>query len=665
MFDKILIANRGEIACRIIKTAKRLGILTVAVYSDADSHALHVKLADESYYIGKSPSTESYLRGEKIVDIAIASGAQAIHPGYGFLSENAEFAELCEQAGICFIGPGPEAIYAMGSKSAAKKIMAEAKVPLIPGYHGEQQDFTTFKKEAQKIGYPIILKASAGGGGKGMRVVDQEQDLENALTGAKREALSSFNDDKILLEKYLTKPRHVEIQIFGDKHQNYIYLFERDCSIQRRHQKIIEEAPAPGMDEGLRKKMGEAAIKAAKAIKYVGAGTIEFLLDELGEFYFMEMNTRLQVEHPVTELITGLDLVHWQLLVADNQPLPLSQKDLTINGHAIEVRIYAEDPDNEFLPTMGEIKLLSLPSEDEGLRIDSGVAQGSNITPYYDPMIAKLIVWDKTRQLAIRKLNQALANYHIIGITTNIEFLIRIISQSDFIVGDIATDFIEQHHEAIFIKNITIPNHYLACAVLYLDLLHKQENQHAASNNMDPYSPWYSTDCWRLNLTQQQTVEFIIDDEMIRIPYQVHNGLLQFSLDNVAYLITGNLNSSNELIVNFLDNGQLRMNVFRDDQTLYLFGNGFFYKAKIHDKTAAYNFQDETSGSLNAPMPGTVVALYAETGKSVQRGDRLIVIEAMKMEHTINAPNDGVIKAIHYQVGDMVDEGVELLSLEV
>ena len=433
MFDKILIANRGEIACRIIKTARAMGVATVAVYSEADRNALHVQMADESVFIGPSPSTESYLLGDKIIQAALETGAEAIHPGYGFLSENAAFCRQCETNNLVFIGPPVESILAMGSKSAAKTIMADAGVPLVPGYHGEDQSPELILQAANNMGYPVLLKAAAGGGGKGMRAVYTEEEFDQALEAAKREARNSFNDDIMLVEKYLLKPRHVEIQVFCDSQGNGVYLFERDCSVQRRHQKVIEEAPAPGMSEALRQKMGEAAIKAAQAINYQGAGTVEFLLDAQGQFYFMEMNTRLQVEHPVTEMISGQDLVEWQLRVASGEPLPCSQEQLQINGHAFEARIYAEDPENDFLPATGRLNILRPPLENANVRVDTGVVEGDEVSIYYDPMIAKLVVWDLDRDRALQRLTEALSNYRIDGLTTNIGFLYNLATSQAFL----------------------------------------------------------------------------------------------------------------------------------------------------------------------------------------------------------------------------------------
>src|SRR5210317_225649 len=450
MFNKILIANRGEIACRVIKTARRMGVATVAVYSDADRDALHVRLADEAIHVGAAPARESYLLGDRILAAALTTGAQAVHPGYGFLSENAGFARDCADQGVVFIGPPTAAIEAMGSKSAAKRIMEEAGVPLVPGYHGDDQDPELLRAAAQDMGYPVLLKATAGGGGKGMRQVWSAGEFDEALAAARRESAASFGDDTMLVEKYLTKPRHVEFQVFCDNHGNGIYLAERDCSVQRRHQKVIEEAPAPGMSEALRKEMGHAAVKSAQAIDYRGAGTVEFLLDEDGSFYFMEMNTRLQVEHPVTEMITGQDLVEWQLLVASGAPLPLSQDQVRINGHAFEARVYAEDPDNDFLPVTGTLGFLQPPEESAHVRVDTGVRQGDEISVYYDPMIAKLIVWDESRERALDRLATALSEYRIGGTVTNLDFLYNLATTEAFAQADLDTGFIEKHAESIF-----------------------------------------------------------------------------------------------------------------------------------------------------------------------------------------------------------------------
>ena len=470
MFNKILIANRGEIACRIIKTAKQMGVLTVAVYSDADKNSLHVHMADEAVYIGPSPSRESYLLGDKVIAAAKKTGAQAIHPGYGFLSENADFCRNCAAENITFIGPPVAAIEAMGSKSAAKNIMEKANVPLVPGYHGDDQSRDIIKKAADDMGYPVLLKATAGGGGKGMRQVWSEAEFDEGLEAAKRESMSSFGDDTMLVEKYLTQPRHVEIQVFCDNHDNAVYLFERDCSVQRRHQKVIEEAPAFSMSQELRAQMGESAIKSAQAIGYQGAGTVEFLLDIDGSFYFMEMNTRLQVEHPVTEMISGQDLVEWQLRVAAGELLPKTQEQLVLNGHAFEARIYAEDANNDFLPATGKLTLLKTPIESEHVRIDTGVRQGDEVSVYYDPMIAKLIVWDENREKALQRLAKALSEYRINGVVTNIDFLYNLATSAPFKAADIDTGFIEKNYDLIFHNDEKPLVNELPIAALFLIL---------------------------------------------------------------------------------------------------------------------------------------------------------------------------------------------------
>ncbi|MDG1292899.1 MAG: acetyl-CoA carboxylase biotin carboxylase subunit, partial [Pseudomonadales bacterium] len=537
-FNKILIANRGEIACRVMRTARRLGIRTVAVYSDVDSEALHVKMADEAIHIGAAPSRESYLDYPRILQAAKDTGAEAIHPGYGFLSENADFCRACKANNIVFIGPTAEAIEAMGSKSAAKTLMQQANVPLVPGYHGDDQSPAVLKQAANDIAYPVLLKAVAGGGGKGMRQVWSEDEFDEALATAKREAMNAFGNDDMLVEKYLTQPRHIEIQVFCDQHNNAVYLFERDCSIQRRHQKIIEEAPAPGMTPALRQQMGEAAIRSAQAINYEGAGTVEFLLDKDGSFYFMEMNTRLQVEHPITEMITGQDLVEWQLNVAAGEALPLQQEQLSINGHAFEARIYAEDPANDFLPASGQLSFLQTPKASQHVRIDTGVRQGDEVSVFYDPMISKLIVWDNDRDKALQRLTKALGEYYISGITTNIDFLHRLANCEPFKKADIDTRFIEKNYDEIFNADVESAfqsddvkgdketnkekekkkkeeTYYLAA--LYC-LLEQAQNASADSiHSSDPHSPWHSGDAWRLNQPNNHKLILNIDEQIINI----------------------------------------------------------------------------------------------------------------------------------------------------
>ncbi|MGE3920603.1 MAG: acetyl-CoA carboxylase biotin carboxylase subunit [Gammaproteobacteria bacterium] len=653
MINKILIANRGEIACRIIKTAKRMGIQTVAVYSEADTKALHVKLADEAYFLGPSASKESYLNIKKIIQIASNANVQAIHPGYGFLAENAEFAKQCEKAQIIFIGPPVSAIEAMGSKSVAKQIMAKANVPLVPGYHDTAQETDVFLNAAKKIGYPVLLKASAGGGGKGMRIVQEPTELADAINSAKREAKTSFNDDTLLLEKYVQKPRHVEIQIFADAQGNCVYLFERDCSIQRRHQKIIEEAPAPKMPSKLREEMGKAAIAAAQAVQYVGAGTVEFLLDEKNQFYFMEMNTRLQVEHPVTEMITKYDLVEWQILIANGKPLPHKQSEIKLQGHAFEVRIYAEDPNNQFLPSTGQINYCQFPIENENVRVDTGIEEGDTITPFYDPMIAKLITWSNTRDEAAQHMSKALSELHLIGVKNNIAFLQKIFKNHDFLSGNFDTNFIT-NNPALFQSNLNPPNKVFALASLFYVLKQKKSNQNF---------PWMNNPAWRLNATPTMCIRFALNGEFITSTIEAQSESYQIKISNDVFLVNATLNQSN-LTANFINEDVISAKIIEEAHHLHLFVFDEHFQVTKEDPFVQYETNEEARGNLNAPMPGTVVALLTKPGNSVKRGDKLIIIEAMKMEHTIQSPMDGVISEIHYEIGDMVDEGVELLRIK-
>jgi len=633
MFTKILIANRGEIACRIIQTAKKMGIKTVAVYSDADRNSLHVSQADEAIHIGPSPSTESYLVIEKIIQAALSSGAQAIHPGYGFLSENADFCRQCDANNLIFIGPPVEAILAMGSKSAAKNIMAKANVPLVPGYHGEDQSTAILKQSADEMGYPVLLKAAAGGGGKGMRAVYQADEFDQALAAAKREAKSSFNDEIMLVEKYLQQPRHVEIQVFCDQHNNAVHLFERDCSLQRRHQKVIEEAPAPGMTEELRQRMGEAAIRAASAIDYQGAGTVEFLLDSNGEFFFMEMNTRLQVEHPVTEMISGQDLVEWQLRVANGEPLPCTQDQLTLKGHAFEARIYAEDPEHDFLPSTGKLTVLQAPLETAHVRVDSGVIQGDEISVFYDPMITKLVVWDIDRERALQRLTQALSEYNIAGVTTNIPFLYNLASSQAFRRGDVNTGFIEEHEDEIFHRRQEDLDYAAPLAAKAILAARKESAQDLAEQSNEPNSPWHLVNHWRVSDNSPQRINITIGTEQVEVTTE-----------------------SSALPAN--------IKVVSDENGFNLFTpNGVFHCAKTQPDLGLDQEQD-SSGNLTAPMNGTVVTLLVDIGATVAKGETLLVMEAMKMEHTIAAPSDGKVSEFFYQPGELVDGGAELLAFE-
>ncbi len=661
MFNKILIANRGEIACRVIRTARRLGIRTVAVYSDADAGAMHVALADEAWHIGPAPARESYLRPELILEVARSSGSQAVHPGYGFLSENAEFAEACSAAGIVFIGPPTEAIRAMGSKSAAKRIMEKASVPLVPGYHGEDQDFDLLRNKANEIGFPVLIKATAGGGGKGMRVVTEAAAFEDALAAARREATSSFGDDRVLLEKYLTRPRHVEIQVFADSLGNAVHLFERDCSIQRRHQKVIEEAPATGMTDSLRAKMGEAAVAAARAIGYVGAGTVEFLLDEDGSFYFMEMNTRLQVEHPVTEMITGQDLVEWQLRVACGEPLPCRQEQLAISGHAFEARIYAEDPNKEFLPSIGRLSHLSTPSESANVRIDTGVRQGDQVSIHYDPMIAKLIVWDSDRQAALRRLRLALAEYQVVGVTTNVQFLIAVAANPYFASGDIDTGFIERHRTTLFPEREPATPFTLAQAALYLLLQRSEEAEAASVDSADPWSPWHLATGWQLNGDNHHLLIFRdLENEITVTAHYRPDGYL-LDLPGISLLARGRVDCDGNLFAD-LGGTRFKSTVVRHLDELTIITSEASHQLTIYDPLAHIDEDAGVGGSLTAPMPGKIVALLVKAGEAVKRGTPLLIMEAMKMEHTISAPDDGVVIELYYSTGDVVNEGVVLLD---
>jgi len=681
MFSKILIANRGEIACRIIKTAKKMGILTVAVYSDADKDALHVHMADEAVYLGASPSRESYLISDKVIAAAKKTGAQAIHPGYGFLSENADFCRACQQENITFIGPPVEAIEAMGSKSAAKNIMEKAHVPLVPGYHGDNQDEKTIKAAADAMGYPVLLKATAGGGGKGMRQVWSEEEFSIGFAAAKREAMSSFGDNTMLVEKYLTQPRHVEIQVFCDNHQNAVYLFERDCSVQRRHQKVIEEAPAFSMSEFLRSKMGESAIKSAQAIGYQGAGTVEFLLDVDGSFYFMEMNTRLQVEHPVTEMISGQDLVEWQLRVAAGETLPKTQQELTINGHAFEARIYAEDPSNDFLPATGQLNLLKTPLESQHVRIDTGVRQGDEVSVFYDPMIAKLIVWDENRDKALQRLTKALREYRIDGVTTNIEFLYNLATTEAFKSADIDTGFIEKNNEAIFhqvdAKQANeLLTKQLPTAALYLVLSLANKNKAQASLSNDPHSPWHMTNAWRLNEPHSHSITLAYNDIeydiCIEQKRQASASYYQIAI-NIAGITNHTVDCQGEIegekITMTIDGHRSQTIVAvsnnDNDNTISLYQeHGVFSFNQVlpdHGESQA----DDNHGGLTAPMNGTMVSVLVTSGESVTKDQPLVIMEAMKMEHTIKAPNDGIVDEIFFNAGDMVDGGAELLAFSV
>ena len=668
MFRKILIANRGEIACRVMATCKRLGIATVAVYSDADAHACHVDLADEAWPIGPAPARESYLVIDKILDVARRSGAEAIHPGYGFLSENAEFAEACAKAGIVFIGPPAGAMRAMGSKAASKTLMERSGVPLVPGYHGEAQDFATLNEAATRIGYPVLIKASAGGGGKGMRVVERPADLEEAIEGAKREARASFGDDRVLIEKYLTRPRHIEIQVFADTHGNYVYLFERDCSIQRRHQKVVEEAPAPGMDPARRRLMGEAAVAAARAVDYVGAGTVEFIA-EGDAFYFMEMNTRLQVEHPVTEMITGQELVEWQLRVAFGEQLPLTQEQLGIKGHAIEVRVYAEDPARDFLPSIGTLVHLRQPHESAYVRVDTGVRQGDQITPNYDPMIAKLIVWGKDRTAAVRQLAGALAEYEVVGVHTNLGLLRAIVTHAAFGQAELDTGFIGRHsHELMPAITLALSeaDETAVWAATALAVLadQRKDKQAQMETSGDPWSPWSVADAWRMNGDGYQDLKFRRGEETVTLrSHPRADG--SFRLELPTRSVEAEAVESDTGTFLRVDGVSHRLRVVRRGAEMTVILAGQNHVLHQIDPLAPPRVESTGDNKLTAPIPARVSRVLVQPGDTVKKGVVLLVLEAMKMELTLSAPVDGTVETLRHGVGDMVEEGTELVTFAV
>ncbi len=687
MFTKILIANRGEIACRVAATAARLAIKTVAVYSKADANAKHVAACDEAVYIGEGEGNspkESYLRWKAILAAAKATGAQAVHPGYGFLSENEEFAQACADAGLVFIGPPPSAIKAMGLKAESKQLMEKAGVPLVPGYHGKNQDEALLQKEADRIGYPALIKASAGGGGKGMRIVEKSEDFAAALASCKREAINSFGDDAVLIEKYVQKPRHIEIQVFGDAHGNYVYLFERDCSVQRRHQKVLEEAPAPGLPQSMREAMGQAAVDAARAVNYTGAGTVEFIVEQTGgydqpekmKFYFMEMNTRLQVEHPVTEAITGLDLVEWQLRVASGEKLPLQQSDLRIHGHAIEARICAENPDNNFLPATGRLNVYRKPMHSAfersgwsdtsvAVRIDDGVREGDAISPFYDSMIAKLIVHGVTRQEALAKMDRALSELQIVGLATNVQFLRHVVGSDSFAQAKLDTALIQREEKTLFhIEKLPL------AGVISAWVAHVLIAERANQTN-DPFS---KRDGWQPFGITTRSFAFEWQTQAVRAELSyLHNGALHLKITQGETTLQGLFSCERYLTEggddvkgSFANHGfQASVYAFSHEkgQIADVFTAQGATKIIVIDPFIQIAEASAHAGRLTAPMPGKLVSFAVKAGDAVKAGQTLAVMEAMKMEHTIAAPKDGVISEILFAAGDQVSDGAELIRL--
>jgi len=663
MFSKILIANRGEIACRVAATAKRLGVRTVAVYSDVDAQAAHVRACDEAEHIGGNAPQDSYLQWQRILEAALKTGAQAIHPGYGFLSENADFANACAQAGLVFIGPSSASIQAMGLKAASKQLMEKAGVPLVPGYHGADQDPTKLAQEAKRIGFPVLIKASAGGGGKGMRIVQKAEDFSDALSSCQREARKSFANDAVLVEKFVQRPRHVEIQVFGDSHGHVIHLHERDCSVQRRHQKVLEESPAPGLSDELRARMGAAAIAAAKAVHYVGAGTVEFIVEQsdLGmDFFFMEMNTRLQVEHPVTEAVTGLDLVEWQLRIAAGEPLPLTQAQVKVHGHAIEARICAESPDNDFLPATGHLAVLrNAPAHSFHLadvRWDSGVREGDVISPHYDSMISKLIVHGENRAQALARMDQALAQLHIVGVANNVAFVRRVLRSPSFTQAQLDTALIERERALLFHQQSLPTSLLLAASVA---ALLKAEQTHS----LGWQDPWSRTDNWCLQGFNTRRFDFLLGPDRhqvvlttqshgpssLEINEQTHN-LSAHWIGNVCQLQWGSQ--------------RWQAHIYRVEDHFHVFagaGSGVLH----WQNPLAHVVQDAAAGgNLSAPMPGRLLSFAVQVGDTVTAGQALAVMEAMKMEHTVAAPTAGTVAELLFAPGDQVAEGAPLLRLE-
>jgi 3-methylcrotonyl-CoA carboxylase alpha subunit len=667
MFETILIANRGEIACRVIRTCRKLGIRSVAVFSEADRASAFVRMADVAVEIGGPAPRDSYLRADRILEVAKRTRADAIHPGYGFLSENAAFAEACVKAGVRFIGPPASAIVAMGLKDAAKALMEKAGVPVVPGYHGPDQSLDTLARAAEKIGFPVLIKAVAGGGGKGMRRVNARSELEAALLAAQREAENAFGDSRVLIEKYLEKPRHIEVQVFADSHGQAVHLFERDCSIQRRHQKVIEEAPAPDMPEAMRKAMGEAAVRAAKAIQYEGAGTVEFIADvskglSVDAFYFMEMNTRLQVEHPVTELVTGLDLVEWQIRVAQGEHLPLAQAEIPLNGHALEARIYAEDPTRDYLPQTGKLLRLRMPEQNAHVRVDTGVVEGDTVSVFYDPMIAKLVVWDRDRERAVRRLRRALEQVEVGGLTTNLSLLHAVAAHDAFKKGDVHTGFLGQHEHRLFARDEARDRALLALACA--GILLRRAQACAPQHSQDPWSPWARTDAFRLNEPAADVLFLKRGDEELTVPVTflaADSAELTLSDSKVTY---SRAELGSESVSALIDGARASATFVTHGERSFVIQDGHTLDVAIARALHVSEEDSALGGAVKAPMPGKIIAVLVEKGQAVQKGDALVRLEAMKMEHTLSAALSASVRELSVRVGDQVEEGSTLLMLE-
>jgi 3-methylcrotonyl-CoA carboxylase alpha subunit len=649
MIRRLLVANRGEIVCRIVRTARRLGMTTIAVYSDADRNAQHVRTADEAYYLGPSPAASSYLDIGKLIALAQRVGADAIHPGYGFLSENARFAQACQDAGLIFIGPPASAIESMGSKSASKAAMAAVGVPVAPGYHGEEQSAQRLIEEAARVGFPLIIKASAGGGGKGMQVVNSAAEVPAAVESAQRLARTAFGDDRLLMERYFPKARHVEVQIFADSHGQTVSLFDRDCSVQRRHQKIIEEAPAPGLRDAVRTSMAQAAVKSAQAVGYIGAGTVEFLVDEAQNFYFMEMNTRLQVEHPVTELITGIDLVEWQLRIAQGERLPRAQAQMSQRGFAVEARLYAEDPAHEYLPSVGQITHLRWPESVRGLRLDTGVESGDEISTYYDPMLGKIIAWGESRATAIELLHRALSEVQIVGVATNRALLTSVLADQEFRRGAVGTDFLNVRRAKLSFGEPPAAGPDIALGAVW-----------CAAKNTGNNALWEDSRGWRLAAPASTTWRFAEGTAAIEVATP-DEYLVRVNKHDYAVRV---LSRSADLLLVECQGQRQSVAVFDADPLLHLFRDG--RHVVLHPERTDDSLQvagDSEQGSLLTPLPGTIVAVHVATGQQVARGTPLVTVEAMKMEHTLTAPYDGVVSRIAYAITDRVQAGAVLVEL--